>query len=262
MSKFKTDSKSTISNVSKDGRFWIYGLHAVQAALQNPKRRCYHLFYISDETLNSLKGETLNPSFQISKVDRSKFQHLFAPDAVHQGVALQISLLTMENLEDLISDQSPQVIIATLDQVTDPHNLGAIARSAASFGLRALLLPERHTPLLTSPVLYKTASGALEHISLIQTTNLARALQQLQQALYWNIGFDEEGTQSLDQSDLKGRINLILGAEGKGLRRLTQEHCDHLVHLPTSSSFGTLNVSNAAAIAFYEAHRQQRFLKK
>ncbi|MGI4850830.1 MAG: 23S rRNA (guanosine(2251)-2'-O)-methyltransferase RlmB [Janthinobacterium lividum] len=258
MKKFIKSFKHSSSPIQKEGRFWIYGFHAVQAALQNPRRQCHCLLYLSDDGFKNLKIDSSKGSIEITKVDRERFQQLFSPEAVHQGLALQISSLPEKSLEDILENTDSQFIIATLDQITDPHNLGAIARSAAAFGIQALLTPERHTPLLTSPVLYKAASGAMEHVSLVQVTNLARALQQLQQAQFWNMGFAEEGTQDLNQSDFKGRVNLILGAEGEGMRRLTREHCDHLIRLPTHSIFSTLNVSNAAAIAFYEAYRQQR----
>ena len=262
MKKNSKPSKALLTPFYKEDSFWIYGIHAVQAALQNPRRRCHRLFYLMDESFKKLKIEPFKVSLEIEKVDRAQFQKLFPPEAVHQGLALQLSSLRSKPFEDLLKNENPHLILATLDQVSDPHNLGAIVRSAAAFGIQALLTPERHTPLLTSAVLYKIASGAMEYLPIIQVTNLARALHQLQQAHFWNMGFDETGDQDLDQSNFKGRINLILGAEGEGLRRLTREHCDHLIRLPTHPTFGTLNVSNAAAIAFYEAYRQQRNLSK
>ena len=259
MKKFiQSSNRQRLSSQQKSGRFWIYGIHAVQAALQNPQRSCHNLFYLSSDAVKDLKIDPARHFFEKTQADRIQFQQLFPIEAVHQGLALQLSPLPQQDLENVLKPHKAQMTLATLDQITDPHNLGAIVRSAAAFGISYLLTTERHTPLLTSPVLYKAASGAMEHVALIQVTNLARALHQLQQAQFWNMGFDEDGDVTLDQSHLQGRINLILGAEGDGMRRLTRNHCDQLIRLPTHENFGTLNVSNAAAIAFYEAYRQQK----
>ena len=254
----KKRSHQKFFSASSESPFWIYGLHAVYAALENPRRACVQVLYLSAETLDPVKAALEKRGIPCHKGDKGEFQRLFPPEAVHQGLAAQIFPLTSPSFESLLQNEDQDLWIATLDQVTDPHNMGAIARSAAAFGLHALLLTERHKPAETSPVLYKAASGALERLPLISVSNLARALEHLRKAGFWNLGLDEKGTQDVSQSDLKGRINLILGSEGKGLRRLTQEHCDLLLRLPTQEKFATLNVSTAAAVVFYEAYRQRR----
>lgn len=187
-----------------------------------------------------------------------EFDNKFGRDAVHQGIALETEPLATPPLEDIIEvhEGSEASLIILLDQVTDPHNVGAIARSAAAFGANALVMPKHQSAPLDSAILAKTACGGVEHIPLLTVTNLARSMEQLKKGGYWCIGLDERGEQPIDKAPLKGKIALILGAEGKGLRRLTKDNCDFLTQLPTNPAFPTLNVSNAAALSFYEYSRQ------
>lgn len=177
------------------------------------------------------------------------------PGAVHQGVALDAAPLPETSLEALLAT-APKLLLL-LDQVTDPHNVGAILRSAAAFGADAVLLTDRHAPG-QGGVLAKTASGALEHVPLITVVNLARTMATLRDAGFWCIGLAEEGAQDIAAHDLSGKTALVLGAEGEGLRRLTRERCDALARLPTQGAIGSLNVSNAAAVALYEVKRQTK----
>jgi 23S rRNA (guanosine2251-2'-O)-methyltransferase len=194
-------------------------------------------------------------------LERRVLEHLLPPGAVHQGLALEADPLPEADIEDVLealppeSADGPQIIVL-LDQVTDPHNVGAILRSASAFGVRGVVLPEHGAPPVTG-VLAKAASGALEQVPLLRVTNLARCLDRLKEAGFWCVGLDEAGTDRLDQIDLPRRIALVLGAEGSGLRRLTRERCDYLARLPTRGALASLNVSNAAAVALYELTRRE-----
>jgi 23S rRNA (guanosine2251-2'-O)-methyltransferase len=192
------------------------------------------------------------------RLERHELDRLLPPGSVHQGIALEAAPLPELMLHEVIvGDNAPDLVIA-LDQVTDPHNVGAIARSAAAFGAGAVIMTERNAPGLTG-VLAKAASGAIEHVPLIHIVNLARAIEELQQAGYWCVGLAEEGGRDLGECDLTGgRTALILGAEGEGLRQLTRKKCDEVARLPTGGPIGSLNVSNAAAVALYEVRRQKR----
>lgn len=226
---------------------WLYGRHAVEMALRNPRRQIRRLI-ATREPAAALAG--IRPGLEATVLDRKALERELPQDAVHQGVALLAEPLDQPDLEPLLAGLSGDAAIVVLDQVTDPHNVGAILRSAAAFAAAAVLTPRRHAPAETA-TLAKAASGALEHVPLIAATNLDRALQQLKAAGFWCIGLDAAAETPLAGARLDGRIALVLGAEGAGLRRLTAKGCDLLVHLPTSGAIGSLNVSNAAAVALY-----------
>jgi 23S rRNA (guanosine2251-2'-O)-methyltransferase len=237
---------------------WLYGLHAVAAALRNPERRADRLLATANAA-ERLKKDC--PQARPEIVERTAIDTLLPPGAVHQGVALLASPLparAIEDLlgEDLLADETGDALLVALDQVTDPQNVGAILRSAAAFGARAVIVPRNHAPPVTG-ALAKAASGALEHVPLIEVGNLERALRQLKQAGFWCIGLDGSASQRIDASLPGNRLVLVMGAEGSGLRRLTAERCDLLVRLPTQGPIATLNVSNAAAVALYEMARNR-----
>lgn len=205
-------------------KIWLWGVHPVQSALANPKRTLHRLLCTKDfgGVLKGLKPEV---------IDRKSLDQLLPPGAVHQGVALLTDPLPPVNLESFFK-KSPSLLVV-LDHVTDPHNVGAIMRSAAAFGADALIMTDRHAPPF-SGTLAKSACGGLEHVPLCLVTNMARSLETLKEKGFWCVGFDEHGTQDLNTFERPEKIALILGAEGEGLRRLTKESCDFLLRLPTS----------------------------
>jgi 23S rRNA (guanosine2251-2'-O)-methyltransferase len=191
------------------------------------------------------------------QVERDELDRLTPPNSVHQGIVIETMPLSEPTLHDIIGANPPPDLILMLDQVTDPHNVGAILRSAAAFGAAAIIMTERNAPTTTG-VLAKSASGALEHTPMIHVVNLSRTLDELREAGYWSVGLAEEGEKDLGDLDLSGRTVLVLGAEGEGLRHLTRQKCDELARLPTGGAIGSLNVSNAAAVALYEVRRQAK----
>ncbi len=233
---------------------WIYGAHAVRAALANP-HRAPHRLLIADAEAELPEIHAIKPDF----VSRDEITSMLPDSAVHQGFALLADPLAEIALEDFRTGAAAldRVTAVVLDQVTDPHNVGAVLRSAAFFGAGAVIIPDRHAPP-TSGVLAKAASGALETVPLIRVGNIARALEILKSAGFWCAGLDEAAPVALADSDLAAKSVLVLGAEGGGLRRLTRESCDLLVRVPAAATAGavsSLNVSNAAAIALYEIAR-------
>lgn len=233
---------------------WLYGIHTASAALANPARRCTRIL-VCDLDLAGRIAATITSEQQsaIEKVSRDALEAVLPDGAVHQGIAVLAAPLEPAALEDIcaqVSSQS-QARLIVLDQVTDPHNIGAIVRTAAAFEASAVVVQDRHTPPVTG-VLAKAASGGLEHCPIVRVTNVARTLESLKRAGVWCIGLDSAEGQSLREAKVSGPIALVLGAEGEGLRRLTRENCDALARIPHSGPLASLNVSNAAAIALYE----------
>jgi 23S rRNA (guanosine2251-2'-O)-methyltransferase len=240
---------------------WLYGLHAVAAALANPQRRWRRLVAspdARDALSQSLSASGAPRTAEPEVMPRDSIDRLLPPGSVHQGVALQVEPLDELPLDAVLDSAAaaPDAVIMVLDQVTDPHNVGAILRSAAAFGARAVILPERHAPRM-SGVLAKSASGAADVIPVLRVVNLSRALRQMKDAGFWCVGLDAAAGQTMAEADLSGRIALVLGAEGEGLRRLTRETCDMTLRLPTNPPIASLNVSNAAAVALYEIARRR-----
>lgn len=240
----------------------LWGLHAVREAWLNPKRKCYRLWTTEagqaaiHEALEEATAKNLTRPTPLQS-EKSAIEHFLPHGSVHQGVALEVDPLPDVSLDDLLGQEDAPTLVIVLDQVTDPHNVGAILRSAAAFGAGAVIVTERGAPSATG-IMAKTASGAAEHVPLISVVNIARTIDALKAENFWCVGLAEEGEKDLSESKLAtGRVALIMGAEGEGLRRLTREHCDDLARLPTGGRIGSLNVSNAAAIALYEVKRQQ-----
>ena len=240
-----------------DGLAWIYGTHAVEAALDNPQRRRNRLVATA-EAASRLRENF--PSLKPEILDRAKLDALLPEHAVHQGIALLAQPLQTTTIEDLLAGLGTQAIIVVLDRVSDPQNVGAVLRSAAAFKAIGIVVQDRGTPP-SAGALTKTASGALDILPLIRVANLVRALDQLEDAGFWLIGFDGDAVLTLEDVPLNGRVALVLGGEDRGLRRLTREACDHLVRIAAPGKLKTLNVSNAAAIALYEVVRRHNLEK-
>ena len=231
---------------------WLYGRHAVLAALANPERRIERIL----ATREAAERHAAELGSKVELMSRDDLGHRLPAGAVHQGLAALVAPLEESGLEDVLARCGDHALVLALDQVTDPHNVGAILRTAAAFGVAGLIVTERHAPADTG-VLAKAASGALEIVPLVRAVNLARALEQLKEAGFWLYGLDERGDVAIDELDLGGRAGIVLGAEGEGLRRLTAEKCDRLVTIPTNAQLAALNVSNAAAVAAYEWARRR-----
>lgn len=244
----------------RSGGVQLFGFHAVSAAWLNPQRQCMRLM-LTQSSLRQFEpiiaqAKKLNlkrPSPEI--IDPRAIDKQLPSGTVHQGILLEAENLPDKELEDLLEMENLPAAIVVLDQVTDPHNVGAILRSGCAFGIGAVLVTERNAASQTG-VLAKTASGALEHTPIVRIGNLSQSLKKLQGAGYWCIGLDETGANALHQIKMPEKVALVLGAEGEGLRRLTIESCDEIAKLPTTPPVGSLNVSNAAAVAIYEVMRQ------
>jgi len=237
---------------------WLFGLHAVRDALLNPDREKLRLL-VTKNAMDRLAEDIAKSGMEPEIEDPRKFSAPIDPGSVHQGAALEVKALHWGSLEDrcMAGDgQLPMVVV--LDRVTDPHNVGAVLRSAEVFGARAVIATERHSAPETG-ALAKTASGALERQPYLRVKNLADAMLKLRSMGYVLLGLDGEADKTLEDAvrDAGTRpIALVMGAEGPGLREKTKETCDALVKISASGGFGSLNVSNAAAVALYAAARR------
>ena len=245
----------------------LYGTHAVAAALANPGRRCHRLITTQegaaqlaghiDARVLPLAARALLDAPQI--VSRQDLAALLPDGAVHQGIVLETAPLPAVDLAAACRAAAQAGggarTVLVLDQVTDPHNVGAILRSAAAFAVAAVVVQDRHSPQ-GAGALAKAASGALETVPLARVVNIARALVVLKELGYWCLGLDPEATEPLEAVAVKAPLALVLGAEGQGMRRLTRERCDLTASIPLPGSMASLNVSNAAAIALYAVARR------
>jgi 23S rRNA (guanosine2251-2'-O)-methyltransferase len=226
----------------------MYGWHTVTAALRNPARQVRKLL-ATENAARRLSEEGISAKPEL--VRPSAIAERLLPDAVHQGLYLETEPLASPAIEDLPA----QGVVLVLDQITDPHNVGAIFRSAAAFGASAIVTTQRHSPDATG-ALAKAASGALELVPLVNVQNLARALSALKQSGFVVVGLDSSGDADLASLALRAPLALVLGAEGKGLRQLTKETCDHVARIELPGKIKSLNVSNAAALSLFVASRQ------
>ena len=227
----------------------LYGFHAVTAALAAPRRKLVRL-YATEAAAERLGAEIRRRGVEMRIATAEEIAARLPRDAVHQGL-----LLEAEPLEPLdISELPEKGLVVVLDQITDPHNVGAILRTSAAFAVDALITTERHSPEL-SGALAKAASGGLEHVPVCAIVNLARALEELGDRGYWRVGLDSEAPAVFGATAPPRPLALVLGAEDKGLRRLTRENCDELARLDLPGAIKSLNVSNACAIALALATR-------
>ncbi|MCA3255313.1 23S rRNA (guanosine(2251)-2'-O)-methyltransferase RlmB [Bradyrhizobium sp.] len=232
----------------------LYGRHAVTAALANPARTLRRL-WVTHDAKDSLD---IPANLIVQFGDAHDLARLVPSDAPHQGMVLEVEPLESPWLGDILADfAESDAPLLVLDQVTDPHNVGAILRSAAAFGAAAIVTQDRHAPPETG-ALAKAASGTLEIVPWVRVVNLARALDEIGEAGFWRIGLAGEATATLDKALGSTRPALVLGAEGEGMRHNTAQHCDELARLPISDAVESLNVSNAAAIALYAAATRAR----
>ena len=239
---------------AEPGTHWLYGLHAVAAALANPRRGLKRLLLTPDAEAALVERLPKPWRVQAERVeDRTRFHSFLPEDSVHQGAALLVHPLPNARLEEALAASPGPVLL--LDQVTDPRNVGAILRSAAAFGAAAVVMQDRHAPPETG-ALARAASGALEVVPVVREVNLSRVIQLLQGKGAWVLGLAGEATRTLAEAAPRDRrAALVLGAEDSGLRRLQRETCDELVRLPITSAMESLNVAAAAAVALYELAR-------
>ncbi|MGL5114975.1 MAG: 23S rRNA (guanosine(2251)-2'-O)-methyltransferase RlmB [Beijerinckiaceae bacterium] len=236
--------KPAVGGVREDGNHVLYGVHTVLEALKNPQRSFIRLITTENGAMR-LREEGMLPVEPVI-VKPEEINRQLSKDAVHQGV-----LLIAEPLEPLrLADAPVDGLILALDQVTDPHNVGAVLRSACAFGAAGMIVTTRNSPEVTG-VLAKAASGALEHVPFIEVRNLAKALAELGERGFQRVGLDSEGDVPLMDVKIRRPLCLVLGAEGKGLRPVTREQCDVVARLPMPGAIASLNVSNAAAVALY-----------
>ena len=228
-----------------DGPAILYGWHTVTAALANPKRK-FRKLWLTENAARRLLEEQIATPIPPEIVRPSEIDRQLGPDAVHQGLLAEVDPLDPPRIDTL-----PQHgIVLVLDQITDPHNVGAILRSAAAFAVRAIVTTARHSPEATG-VLAKSASGALEMVPMVLVQNLARALTELNERGFLTVGLDSEGGEDLSAVELREPLALVLGAEGKGLRQLTRQTCKTVARLDMPGEIKSLNVSNAAVLALY-----------
>lgn len=231
----------------------LYGLHTCQEAIRANRYIISRVYLIK----NKRYPEFVNKLNNITYLDKKQFDALFEYQVVHQGIVIEAELYNTPLLSDL-KNVHDNYTIAMLDNITDPHNLGAIIRSAAVFGIKGIIMHDRSS-CKVSGIVAKTASGGLEHVNIYTVSNLSNAIRDLKEYGFWIYALCESGDKYLHELDINGKTCLILGSEGNGIRRLQKENADFLVKIQTINKFSTLNVSNAAAVTFYEVARKYNF---
>ncbi len=241
--------------VDADGFLW--GRHPVLAALSNPARKGMGRLLATADRAAELEREGIPNGHKVEVIDGQALERMLPAGAVHQGLAFKVQPLEGVALEDIA--EPAEGIIVMLDQLTDPQNVGAIFRSALAFGARGIVVQDRHSPVLAG-ALAKAAAGATERLPCVRVTNLSRALERLADLGWRAVGLDGASDELLENALDHRPTVLVMGSEGDGIRRLVAEHCDVLAKISMPGGFESLNVSNAAAVALYEATRKQRSL--
>ncbi len=244
--KFPSKKKHFIAPHKRpSGPLFLYGIHTVRAALDNDLRKKIRLLTTPNALMRLEEGGQI-PNVKVEQTTPKELEVILGPDAVHQGVALEVEAIERNNIDSIFGAK----LLLVLDQITDPHNVGAILRSACAFGADGVIATARFAPNETG-VLAKSASGALDLIPFIEVTNLSKTLEKLKGDGVKILGFDSESTSPLTTGKDYGCVALVLGAEGKGLRQRTREACDEMLKLDMKGPIKSLNVSNAAAIALF-----------
>ncbi len=247
----RTHEKKALSGGGSSGGHFVYGWHAVNAALANPERSVTRILAspAAAEKLKLPARRLPNPHI----MEPRELDRILGSESVHQGIAAELRPLEPYAIEDIINIDNPKGPIVILDQVSDPHNVGAIMRSAAAYDAIAVVYPKDHSAPETA-TMAKAASGALDLVKRVQVTNLATAMRELKEAGWWIIGLEGESKTLFSNIKFAAKTVLVLGAEGKGMRRLTADCCDERARLPMGEGMESLNVSNAAAIALYQLY--------
>ncbi len=253
MGKMFYKKKSTLTELL------IYGRHPVISALLNPKRKCKNL-YTTHIIWQELQQKIPQLDVKVNIREKHELDMLLPIGTNHQNIILEALPLKALAIEDILLETSEKKrsCLVILDQVTDPHNVGAIMRSAAAFSADAIILPDNNSPKENNTII-KCAAGATEALPMVYVNNLSNCIKLLKKAGYWVIGLDGHSNQELESSIFSDKIALVLGSEDLGMRKLTKENCDHLVKIPISAQLESLNVSNAASIALYEFSRYTNY---
>lgn len=249
-------SKNKFNTAKPGSGLTLYGRHPVLAALANPERRISKLL-CTEDTVAEVKTLAAERGISPTIVDRKELDRILPRDSVHQGFALNCAPLPDYSIEEVctMAEAQDKCHVLVLDQVTDPQNIGAIIRSCVAFNTLALIMQDKNSPAETG-AMAKASAGTIEYLPICRVTNLARAVRYLKEAGFWTVGMDGYAQTTLDKLNKSGKTAIIMGSEGKGMRRLVEESCDAAVRLPTSDKVESLNVSTAAAIVLYEMNKE------
>ncbi len=253
----RTQGVRSKAKPSASTQAWLYGRHAVAAALANPARKVRHVLATKNAAEWLRNANVSIPTLSWQEVRPEDIDHILHDGAVHQGLAAEVDPLPKIQLENACAPAEAGRPILILDQITDPQNIGALFRSAAAFGARAVIVQDRRTPPLTG-ALAKAAAGAIELLPCVEVVNIARAMNELQELGYFCAGLAGEAEEDITALPGAQPLALVMGAEGAGLRRLVSQTCDGLFRIPMAPGVESLNVSNAAAISLYEIHRRAK----